>query len=239
MQSLKSIKKKANKSFILSPNTENQPQEIIYPSKIPRPSSSKGKNIQKFHLKKKHSLSKLLSAPRRNHHIPLNKIPNAYENLISITSYRSKQLPCSASNSPSFSLFDNPRSSNPRTFSPPSQREDYFSPRIPNSIDNQNQNQTKIITHDKSVGQSTKSLKKIVVEQPKIFIRPKILNSKLFQHVYKEEIISKKVYKDLNDLITYNVKVKTKGKIKRGLCLDLPKSPVPKVVHNINVLTSN
>lgn len=238
MQSLKSINKKAKKA-ISSLNTENQPQEMINPSKLPRPVSSKSKNIYKTQLKKKHSLSKLISAPRRNQCIALNKIPNIYENLISITSYRLKQLPCSASNSPSSSLFDNPRLLNQRAFSPASQRDDYFSPRLPTANDNQFPIQAKLVTHDKAVGQSTKSLKKIVVEQPKIFIRPKILNSKLFQHVNKEEIISKKAYKDLSDLISYNVKMKKKGKIKRGLCLDLPRSPVPKVVHNINVLTSN
>jgi hypothetical protein len=90
---------------------------------------------------------------------------------------------------------------------------------------------------DKAIGQSMKILKKIVIKKPKILVFPKEPHEKFIFDDMNKNLFKKKPFRNFSEMIPYNNRMRPKGKIKRGLCINLSKSPVPRLVHNISILS--
>lgn len=237
MHSAKNMKKKV-KSTKRSPKIiENLSQEIIYHPKLPRPNSSKLKNIHTLRIKRRISFAKLTNFSNKNHRNLSIRTYNDCDNLISITTYTGRPIPYSSSNTPSCGFFEETKPEHIRAVSPSNISDDSFSGFYPSDPKLHCPEQTKLLMIDKAIGQSMKILKKIVIKKPKILVCPKEPHDKAIFDDMNRNLFKKKPFRNFSEMIPYNNRMRPKGKIKRGLCINLCKSPTPRLVHNINILS--
>ena len=219
-------KRKNKQSVINSMISQNLKDRKSLPET--RPFTTKAKNIHTQSLKKtrKSQLNKLLFQQKFQN----LKVPKYLDcqDIINITPLSANSIPCRSNPTPKGSIQETSIKIDNKDFAYSDFSDEsasVFYPNEPKIHFFENKSEKKLESLEK---------KKIFIKKPKI-----VISSKGFcEKIKTSEDFSKfspQPMKNLIEMIKAHSKLKPKGRVRRGLCINLSKSPVPKVMNSIKL----
>ena len=214
-----------------------------------RPKTSKARNIHTLSLNKKRSLKDLKKISlKKNNNVQLSNNIDYFEcrDLINIHTIANTFLPKTAKVTPTYGFHDDVSETKSRETPHSDLSDESGSLYYPNEPRIHVFSEIEIKKVETSLKDEKHSTKKIFIKNPKIVITtkevapkeisPKEVAEKKFQFPYKNNYrYSSRPVKDISELIFSHNKTKPKGRVRRGLCINSNKSPIPRVLHNIKL----
>lgn len=189
-------------------------------SALRRPNTPQVRNIHTIGMGKKGSLKKFSFKRSKNPEVKNN---SDGQDLIFIRTI-SKPLPKTTTHTPTYGYHENLAVIKSHTSSPSDLSSENTSTYYPTSP-----KIAELIESIQSHLKSEKKIKKILIKKPRIVITTKDSIEKVPMKYEPQPL------KNISELIFSHTKIRPKGRVRRGLCINLNKSPIPKILHNIKL----
>ena len=227
--------------LILTDTLLRKSKDAVSSPNLRRPKTSQAKNIHTIGLMKKRSLKRFSF---KNQKIAT---PNPYSDcrdIISIKTLGVKAVPKTTNHTPTRGFYEEDTELNAREISRSDISDESASIYYPNEPKihmtnkslqenekkNNNKNYGEIVINEK-----VNLNKKVIIKKPRIVITTKDAAERSVDGS-KDSKFEAKPMKNISDLIMFtHAKVRPKGRVRRGLCININKSPVPRILRNIKL----